>query len=168
MKPECWDALSGLCDGDVVEPDLVREALADREAAAFLVAIAETRAALCDEADVPSPEFDARMARAFDNLEPKGALGVAWRSAHRPARRVFVAAAAGLVAGLLTGALAVPRMLAPTGREDVASSSRPAPNLTAGEGRLATGPGETIPQPAGKPDFAFQTGRDWLEPGLNP
>jgi len=165
MRPECWDALSALCDGEVVEPDLVREALLDRQAAGFLVAIAETRAALCDESDEPSPAFDARMLQAFARLESKGVLGVVRRLTQRPARMVILGTAAGLVAGLLTGALVAPRMLAPTGWEDVASSSRPVPSVASGD---TSAPPPAIPQPADKPDFAFQAGRDWLEPGVNP
>ena len=168
MKPECWDALSELCDGEVVEPDLIREALLDRQATAFLVAIAETRAALCDEADVPSPAFDARMAREFARLEHKGLSAVVRRLTHPSARTVLLGTAAGLIAGLLTGALVVPRMLAPTGWEDVARSSPPVSSVASSQSQTATGPGVVIPRPTGKPNFAFQAGRDWQERVVNP
>ena len=108
------------------------------------------------------------MLQAFARLESKGVLGVVRRLTQRPARMVILGTAAGLVAGLLTGALVAPRMLAPTGWEDVARSSRPAPSLASDQGRTASGPEVVTPRPTGKPDFAFQTGHDWTEPGLTP
>lgn len=112
MRNECRDALSALCDGEVVDPELVREALGDPNAPGLLVAVARTRAELTAEVPEPSRALDDRITSELARFQPARLAAIRRRVGAGGIRGALVGTAAGLVAGWLLGSVPNPAHLA--------------------------------------------------------
>jgi negative regulator of sigma E activity len=162
------EALSALADGEVVEPDLVAEALLEPDATTLIVTLAETRFELRDTSGEPSGSFSERVEQAL-TLERRSRFLVVKRMA--PA----VCAGLGLTAGLLVGVWLSPLA---TGRGPVAPA--PGPVSTAvvtiatprapSTGLLARPAGgaavpvvHKVPPPRARTIYRFEPGRNWRE-----
>jgi negative regulator of sigma E activity len=167
------DALSALADGEVVEPDLVAEALLDPDATTLIVTLAETRYTLRDTSSEPSGAFSERVEQAL-TLERRSRFLVVKRMA--PA----VCAGLGLTAGLLVGVWLSPLA---TGRAPVVSAPVPAAVVTVAPLPAPAPSTGLLAQPAGgapvpvvrknlpprtRSVYRFEPGRNWQEGGLAP
>jgi hypothetical protein len=153
------EALSALADGEVVEPDLVAEALLEPDATTLIVTLAETRFELRDTSGEPSGSFSERVEQAL-TLERRSRFLVVKRMA--PA----VCAGLGLTAGLLVGVWLSPLA---TGRAPVVTVA-PLPAPAPSTGLLAQPAGGTaapivqkVPPPKAKTVYRFEPGRNWQE-----
>jgi hypothetical protein len=102
MKPEHYEVLSTLFDGERVDPSLLAEALADHDAAGVLADFADLR--MLARADVPEPSdaFYMRMARLLRRTGLRDRVARVLRPA-AAAALLLAAGAAGFVLRPVTG-----------------------------------------------------------------
>lgn len=168
MRTDLRDALSALADGEMVEPDLVAEALLEPDAATLIVTLAETRYTLRDTSGEPSASFSARVEQALALERRHGLLAV-----NRLAP--VVCAGLGLTAGLLVGVWLAPLAtgrgpVAPspgpvsTAVVTIASPRAPSPGLLAQPAGGAAAPVfQKVPPPRARTIYRFEPGRNWRE-----